>query len=260
MGIGEYLAAGYSERAICRELGISKGAVWRYKRRERKAGRLSGVPRSNILYIADKSKEEREMCAHVREESEQDAVIGAWVKYRGRVLIEEEVAEMARWRAQLGEERLIELIGAAWRRCTADRMSFGYFADYYVEPALRGAQKAGRGNGATVRKHKASAAPVKVTTTTKPAERRKENDKGRHEDAAEKVAGGIRKPIGTEVEPDGSDGDIGGGGGKSPMPGMRRVAVSEKEESGKDAVREPRKREDIHFIEGLPLLPILGKF
>lgn len=274
-----------TDRELCAELGLSKGAVYRTKRELKKAG-MSYTARSQrggtwyegkkpgakkpgaktpgakkpgakaeIYYINNISKREREMRAC--EAACEDAVLAAWAKYRGRVLIEDEEAEMASWREKLGEARLIELIAAAWRRCTADRMSFGYFADYFIEPALSGSKKPGAKRPGAKRMSKHEAAAVKEPA---PRNRREENDKGRSKGAAEKAAYGIRKGTGRGVEPGGSDGNPGGGTGNATMPRMQRAAVSEKDELGKDAMREARKREDIHFLEGLPLLPILGGF
>lgn len=275
-----------TDRELCAELGLSKGTVYRTKRQLKKAGmsytagshrggtwyegknpgaKTPGAKKpgakTEIYYINNISKREREMRARTREAACEDAVMAAWAKYRGRVLIEDEEAEMASWREKLGESRLVELIAKAWDRCTAERMSMYYVRHYFIEPELSGSKKPGakRPGAKRMSKHASAADSVKVrTTATK--NRSEENDKGRSNGAAEKAAYGIRKATGRGVEPGGSDGNPGGGTGNATMPRMQRAAVSEKDELGKDAMREPRKREDIHFLEGLPLLPILGGF
>lgn len=194
----EYIAARggrITDRELSKELGMSLGAVSRGKARLKREGLIeyeaasrrvgteyrlvqSGAKsgaKAKILDIGNTRTREREERARMREGfecSELELVLAAWEKYRGRVLIEDEKAEMASWREQLGEARLIELIALAWRRCTADRMSLGYFADYYVEPELRGAkigakkaeQKAEQKKW---RKPSPAAAPIKETTPAK---------------------------------------------------------------------------------------------
>ena len=187
----EYIAARggrITDRELSRELGLSQGAVSRGKARLQKEGLIRYATRSRrggteyelvqsgansgakarILQIDNNISKERERRASAREAGELDTVLAAWAKYRGRVLIEDEKAEMAVWRERLGEKRLIELIGKAWRRCTADRMSFGYFADYYVEPELSGAKKAEqKAEQKKWRKPSPPAAPIKVAAAAK---------------------------------------------------------------------------------------------
>lgn len=192
----EYIARrGYgliTDREIRVALGISQGKLSRLKVRLAHEGKLSYrvISRSGgteyrpvqgaVQSGASKPKltkviqmRERETRPRVREAAEQDPVLAAWAKYRGRALIEEEVAELASWQAALGTERLIELIAQAWRRCTADRMSVGYVYDYFIEPALEGrssgANKAVQRRGARkpVQKHKPAATPIKETTPQK---------------------------------------------------------------------------------------------
>ena len=175
-------------------------------------GAVQSGAKKTIYQINTNKPIERETRVRAREAACEDAVLAAWSKYRGRVLIEDEEAEMALWREKLGERRLIELIAAAWRRCTADRMSFGYFADYFIAPALSGAKKA-------VQK-----AEQKVKPAVK--ERSEKHDERRSAAAAEKPAGGIRKSIWADAEPAGDAGDILGRKGNEPMSGLLRVTVS----------------------------------
>ena len=196
----EYIARrGYgviTDRELRSALGISQGKLSREKVRLAHEGKLSyrvisrsggteyravqGAVQGAVQSGASKPKltkviqlRERETRPRVREGAEQDPVLAAWSKYRGRALIEEEVAELASWVAQLGETRVVELIAAAWRRCTADRMSVGYVYDYFIEPALEGrssgARKVVQRRGARkpVQKHKPAAAPTKETTPQK---------------------------------------------------------------------------------------------
>ena len=276
-----------TDRELCAELGLSKGMVYRTKRELKKAGMsyTAGSHRggtwyegknpvgknpgaknpgakkpgakAEIYYINNISKREREMRVRAREAACEDAVLAAWAKYRGRALIEDEELEMLSWAEKIGVARLVELIAKAWDRCTADRMSMHYVRHYFIEPELSGSKKPGAKTPGAKRMSKHEPAAVKVTATKNRSE---ENDKGRSKGAAEKAAYGIRKATVREVEPGGFDGNPGGGTGNATMPRMQRAAVSEKDELGKDAMREPRKREDIHFLEGLPLLPILGGF
>lgn len=90
-----------------------------------------GTKRDNttrILSINTHHTIERETRARGagQSEGEMAAVLAAWRENRGRPLIERELAEMAAWRAQLGDERLIELIELAWDRCTVEHMSMHY--------------------------------------------------------------------------------------------------------------------------------------
>ena len=234
-----------TDRELSRELGMSIGAVQRGKVRLKKEGLISYEARSRrggteyrleqsgaksgakkvIYQIKSKTTIERETRVRAREGACEDAVLAAWSKYRGRVLIEEEVAEMASWRERLGENRLIELIAAAWRRCTADRMSFGYFADYWVEPELSGAKKAEQKCGAKkVRKHAPAAATIKEPATAK-VDRGEKHDERRSPAAVEKPAGEVRKSIWADAKPAGDAGDILRRKGNEPMSGLLRITV-----------------------------------
>ena len=220
-----------TDRELRLALGLSQGAVSRLKVRLARQGLITYVissrhggteylpvqsaeqsgAKKSIYRINTKTTIEREMRARPREAVGEDAVLAAWAKYRGRVLIEDEQAEMASWREKLGESRLIELIAAAWRRCTADRMSFGYFADYFIAPALSGAKKA-------VQK-----AEQKAKLAVK--ERSEKHDERRSPAAVEKPAGEVRKSIWADAEPAGDAGDILSGKGNKPMQGLLRVTV-----------------------------------
>lgn len=220
-----------TDRELRLALGLSQGAVSRLKVRLARQGLIAYVIRSRhggteylpvqsavqsgakktIYHINTNKPIERETRVRAREGACEDAVLAAWLKYRGRVLIEDEQAEMASWREKLGESRLIELIAAAWRRCTADRMSFGYFADYFIAPALSGAKKAVQ----------------KAEQKGKPAvkERSEKHEERRSPAAAEKPAGEIRKSIWADAKPAGDAGDILSGKGNEPMSGLLRVTV-----------------------------------
>lgn len=221
-----------TDRELRLALGLSQGAVSRLKVRLARQGLIAYVissrhggteylpvqaaeqsgAKKTIYRINTNKPIEREMRARAREGVGEDAVLAAWSKYRGRVLIEDEVAEMASWREKLGESRLIELIAAAWRRCTADRMSFGYFADYFIAPALSGAKKA-------VQK-----AEQKVKAVLKV--RGEKHEERRSPAAVEKPAGEVRKSIWADAKPAGDAGDILRRIGNEPMSGLLRVTVS----------------------------------
>ena len=221
-----------TDRELRLALGLSQGAVSRLKVRLARQGLITYVissrhggteylpvqsavqsgAKKSIYNIKTKQPIERETRVRAREVVGEDAVMAAWAKYRGRALIEDEQAEMASWREKLGETRLIELIAAAWRRCTADRMSFGYFADYFIAPALSGAKKA-------VQK-----AEQKAKLAVK--ERSEKHDERRSPAAVEKPAGEVRKSIWADAEPAGDAGDILSRIGNEPMSGLLRVTVS----------------------------------
>lgn len=231
-----------TDRELVRELGMSKGAIYRAKQKLRAQGLISytvsrerggtaynlghGGARDKILTIDIDHIREREAHAHTREGTgELGAVKAAWAKYRGRVLIEDEIAEMAQWRAQLGEERLIELIAKAWRRCTADRMSFGYFADYYIAPELSGARKVGHKSGARLDPNTKKAPNSKKVIN---AERRLKDEARGSLAETEKPAGGIQSTVRNKPEPVGGAGDMASGQGIIGLSKMHRVPVFEK--------------------------------
>ena len=171
----------YTDRELAASLGWSKSRVNRAKvilsgkgliayrvttRRggtEYSAGQC-GTMRDNtthILYINTPHTKERETRARVAGQSEGEpaAVLAAWRENRGRPLLEREVAEMAAWRAQLGEARLIELIELAWDRCTAEHMSMFYMRTIVERHGFkRGTKTAGQ---------KSPAAQVKPATFPK---------------------------------------------------------------------------------------------
>lgn len=229
MEMVEYLAVRgggrVTDREISKALGLSKGAVYRgkkkmlvisYEVKSRRGGTWYGVcggkpgakgggkpgakekpgAKGNILYIDHRENKERE--TRVREGAGQnlDAVKAAWSKYRGRALIEDEECEMAGWVEKLGEARLCELIALAWDRCTADGMSMYYVRHYFIEPALRGANKPGaKAPGAKKeRKHEATLAPVKVTTTAT-KNRSEEKDEHRKGETVRGAENGTRKAV-----------------------------------------------------------------
>ena len=257
-----------TDRELSRELGLSKSTVQRrrvklarqglisYKVSSRRGGTeydvgqngaKSGAKRK-LVYIRNNNSQERETGARTREAVGEDAVLAAWTKYRGRVLIEDEVAEMALWRERLGERRLIELIAMAWRRCTADRMSFGYFADYWVEPEMSGAKKAGQKSGAkVVRKHAPAAATIKEPATAKP-----ERGSG-NEGTIEKITGGIRAIAWAKGEPVGNDGNKTSAGGKESMSGMLGITVSKGGETRTISLCDVGNGEDIHNGAAMPV-------
>ena len=258
-----------TDREMATELGLSKSTVQRrrvklaglglisYKVSSRRGGTEYGAgqkvsksgAKSGILNISNYNAKERETRVRAREGVGEDAVQAAWAKYRGRVLIEDEEAEMALWRERLGEERLIELIAAAWRRCTADRMSFGYFADYWVEPELSGAKKAGQKSGAKkVRKHEPAAATIKEPATAK-TERRSGN-----EGTIEKITGGIRAIAWAKGEPAGNVGNKRSDDRAEPMPGVFGITVSKGGQTRTISLPCFGKGEDIHNGAAMPLL------
>lgn len=239
-----------TDRELMKELGMSKGAIYRAKKRLKKAGECYEVKsrrggtwygaksgaksgaEANIPYIGNNSNRERDACA--RECSpELGEVMAAWGKYRGRALIEGELAEMASWREKLGTGRLIELIAKAWDRCTADGMSMYYMRHYFIEPELSGAKVVGQKSGAKkVRKHEPAAA--KIT-------------------AQEEQRNGLRERIRADVEPTGEKPVEGNGRIGGDMREMSRVAVPEKDISGTDAVRESVPRPRVFRQRRVPL-------
>ena len=259
-----------TDREMVRELGMSIGAIQRRKVKLARSGLISyeassrrggteyrvnakaeqkaeqSGAKKQILYISKYNNKERETSARAREGACEDAVLAAWTKYRGRVLIEDEVAEMASWRDRLGERRLIELIAAAWRRCTADRMSFGYFADYWVEPELSGAKKAEQKSGA---KKVWKPAPAAAKNEPSKAERVTANA-----GAIEKPAGGIRAFIRAKGEPVRNVGNKSSDAGAEAMPGLFGITVSKGGQTRTISLPYFRDGEDLHNGATVPVL------